>query len=442
MSHDVALIGAGPGGLFAAWKLSKSDLDVIVIDKGDKPKNREGGIHGIGGAGTFSDGKLNLTPKIGGNSSTFNRTDREVKEKIKEIDSIFSDLGVKENYSGNNGEQLKKLKKKASEYGLEFVVGKQRHVGTDILPSIMEEFYKRLKEAGIKFKLNTEVQEIDKSENKFILHTDEENIESDYLLAAPGRAGSYWFRNQAENLGIEYEYGPIDVGVRLEFPSEVYQEIKEVMYDAKLRLYTQTYDDLVRTFCTNPNGFISSEDYEGFKLVNGHSKENSGSENTNLALLSRLKLTNPVEDTTKYGRAIANLANTIGGGKPLIQRLKDLRKGRRSYWDRIENSTVTPTLKEVTPGDISLSLPERIVTNLLEGIEKLNQLIPGIGSGNTLVYAPEIKFYDTKYKVNKSLETSVSNLYVAGDASGHSRGIVFSGVTGILAAESIIKQEV
>ncbi|MBU1634035.1 FAD-dependent oxidoreductase, partial [bacterium] len=248
----------------------------------------------------------------------------------------------------------------------------------------------------------------------------------------------YWLREQAKKLNINNMYGPIDVGVRVEFPADIYAEIAKVMYDAKFRLYTKSYDDLVRTFCTNPNGFIVKEEYDDFVLVNGHAKWNSKTNNTNFALLSRVFLTDPVEDTTKYGRDIARLATTIGGGKPILQRLRDFVNGRRSTWDRIAKSAVTPTLTDVTPGDIAMAFPQRIVTNLMEGLSVLNHIISGLESNSTLLYAPEIKFYDTKYQVSSNLETNVKNFFVAGDASGHSRGIIYSAVTGILAAEGVL----
>ncbi len=209
------------------------------------------------------------------------------------------------------------------------------------------------------------------------------------------------------------------------------------MYDAKFRLRTETYDDMVRTFCTNPRGYVVKEPYEDFTLINGHAENSNESDVTNFALLSRIKLTDPVEDTTEYGRSIAKLANTLGGGKPIAQRLKDLEGGQRSTEKRIGRVPYNPTLKEYTPGDISMALPDRVTVNLTEGLDRLNNIIEGVTSGNTLLYAPEIKFYDTKYEVTRDLETALDGFYVAGDASGHSRGIVYSAITGMIAAEDI-----
>ncbi|MFP4082131.1 MAG: NAD(P)/FAD-dependent oxidoreductase [Candidatus Aminicenantes bacterium] len=436
-SYDVIILGAGPAGLFAAFELMDSDLDVLVIDKGKKPLNRDSRIFGVGGAGTFSDGKLNLTYKIGGDPTQLGRTSQDIQNRIERIDHIFTELGVREEYSGTKGPELGALGKKAARYGVEFVAGKQRHIGTDKLPHTMDRLYQRISENKIKFRLGTEVKTIDRKNSQFLLKTSTGTVRSRFLVAAPGRAGAYWLRNQAKRLGIAYEFGPIDVGVRLEFPAEIYEDVQHIMYDVKFRLFTPTYDDMVRTFCANPGGFVAVEEYGDLVLVNGHAAKKAKSKNTNLALLSRVELTDPVEDTTTYGRAIARLSNTIGGGKPLLQRLKDLKEGHRSTWERISHTSLSPTLSQATPGDVSMALPSRIVINVLEGIEKINYLLPGIDSENTLVYAPEIKFYDTKYKVNQNLEASLRNFYVAGDSSGYARGIVYSAVTGMIAAEGI-----
>jgi uncharacterized protein len=436
-SYDVVIIGAGPAGLFAAYTLKDSALKVLVIDRGSEPLNRKSRIYGVGGAGMYSDGKLNLTYAIGGDPSDLKRPDEDVQERIDKVDRIFTDLGVKQEYSGVDGSAIHSLRKKAASFGVEFVGGKQRHIGTDNLTKIMNKFYSYLLDNGIDFMLNTEIRSISKTKDGFFLKGEQDILSCTYIVVAPGRAGAYWLRNVAINLGVEFEYGPIDVGVRLEFPAEIYEDVKSIMYDAKFRLSSTTYDDWIRTFCANPEGFVTVEEYDGMVLVNGHAAKSSKSGNTNLALLSRVELTDPVEDTTAYGRAIVELSNTIGGGKPILQRLKDLKEGRRSTWERISRSSISPTLKEVTPGDISMAFPSRIVVNLLEAIEKINYLIPGIDSSSTFVYAPEVKFYDTKYKVSRNLETGLKKFYVAGDASGFARGIVYSAVTGMLAAEKI-----
>jgi hypothetical protein len=313
-------------------------------------------------------------------------------------------------------------------------------MGTSHVRQIIDRFYHHLLDQGIITSLENRVEHIERTKGRFLL-TGAEEIEARYLIAAPGRAGAYWLREEAGRLGITTEYGPIDVGVRVEFPEEIYAPIERVMYDAKLRVRTATYDDMVRTFCTNPRGFVVKETYDEFALVNGHAENEEKTENTNFALLSHIELTDPVEDTTEYGRAIAKLATTIGGGRPIIQRLKDLMNGRRSTAERLGRVTILPTLTDVTPGDISMALPDRVVVNLLEGLDKLDNIIPGLTADNTFLYAPEIKFYDTRYPVSPSMETVIPGFYVAGDASGHCRGIVYSAVSGMIAAQAIRKRE-
>lgn len=436
--YDVLIIGAGSAGLFAADRLAESGLKVLVVDRGAEPEKRRDMNFGVGGAGTFSDGKLNLTHRIGGDPDSFGRTAREVEDYIEKIDSVFTELGVRGGYSGTDGKSLQDLMRMAHSVGVDFIYAKQRHIGTDRLHVVTNHFYKRLMARGIKFRVNFQILSIKRKGDRFLLKNGNETLESRAVIAAPGRAGAYWLREQAKVLDIENMYGPIDVGIRVEFPADIYAEIAKVMYDAKFRLYTKSYDDLVRTFCTNPNGYIVKEEYDDFVLVNGHARRDSKTGNTNFALLSRVTLTDPVEDTTKYGRDIARLATTIGGGKPILQRLRDFVNGRRSTWDRIGKTAVSPTLTDVTPGDIAMAFPQRIVTNLMEGLSVLNHIISGLESNSTLLYAPEIKFYDTKYRVSANMETNVRNFFVAGDASGHSRGIIYSAVTGMLAAEGVI----
>ncbi len=436
---DVAIIGAGPAGLFAADILTGSGLTTVVIDRGPEAPRRTHIAFGVGGAGAFSDGKLNLTPKIGGDPESIGKTPEEIQKYIDRIDATFTRFGAPKKYSGEDAPALMALKKTASRYGIEFIPGRQRHMGTTPVRAVVERFWEYLRAQGIEASLENKIEHIERHGDRFILHGKEE-ISARYVIAAPGRAGAYWLREEALRLGIATEYGPIDVGVRVEFPAELYTPIERVMYDAKFRVRTATYDDMVRTFCTNPRGFVVQEKYAEFSLVNGHAENEVKTENTNFALLSHIELTNPVEDTTEYGRAIAKLATTIGGGRPIIQRLKDLNRGRRSTAARLRRVTITPTLTDATPGDISMALPDRVVINLREGLEQLNNIIPGLTADNTLLYAPEIKFYDTRYPVTHEMETEVPGFFVAGDASGHSRGIVYSAVTGMIAAAAIRKR--
>ena len=437
MDYDVAIIGAGSAGLFASLVLSEEGLRVVVLDRGLAPKERESIVYGVGGAGTFSDGKLNLTTKIGGDPASIGCSEDELLRLIAQVDDTFTRCGAPMNYSGEDSDALGRLYQSAAQAGIEFIAGRQRHIGTSRIREVIDALYHDLIERGIEFRLDCRVETIEEVDGGFRVGIAGGDVTARHVIAAPGRSGAYWLREVTRGLGVGPEFGPLDVGVRIEFPAEIYEPIESIMYDAKLRVRTTTYDDMVRTFCTNPRGFVVREDSDDFALVNGHAENKRKSKNTNFALLVHVELTDPVEDTTQYGRAIAELATTIGGGRPILQRLKDLQQGRRSTAERIRRVRISPTLGDYTPGDVSMALPQRIVVDLLESIERLDRILPGLASDGTLIYAPEIKFYDTRYNVGTGMETALPGFYVAGDASGHSRGIVFAAVTGILAARKI-----
>ena len=450
VSCDVAIIGAGPAGLFAAYELaSNSDASIIVVDKGKDIRKRKCPLShftkclkcepcnilcGLGGAGGLSDGKLNLRADIGGNLKEFTK---DADELIKEIDEIFLRHGAPPKLYG---ESLSAIEKKASQHGIKFIPIPQRHIGSDLLPDVISSFKRELESLGVKFLLEKEVEEIERKERSYKLIGRDFTINAKYVLAAVGRSGADWLARQAEKFGIKTRYAPIDIGVRVEVPSVIMEDIVEKAWDPKFHMYTPTYDDFVRTFCTCPNGFVVMEDYGDYVSVNGHSSMHEKSENTNFALLVNISLTEPVENTTAYGAAIAKMATTIGGKMPILQRLGDLKAGRRSTWQRIEKSYVEPTLRNATPGDISMALPHRVVTDIIEGLDMLSKVIPGVAEDSTLLYAPEIKFYSMRFVVTKNMETTLRNFFVAGDGAGLSRGIVASAATGIIAARGILKK--
>ena len=447
--YKVVIIGAGPAGLFAASELAENGInDVLVIEKGKDVDKRKCPIKqytkcmkcrpcnilcGVGGAGCLSDGKLNLRADIGGNLNEFSE---HADELIKKIDDKFLKHGAPKKLYGKN---LKELEKISSQYGIRFIPIPQRHIGSDKLPSLISSFKKELEAEGIKFYLEREAKEIEKNKN-FIIHLEGEKIECSYLIVATGRSGAEWLSMQANKLEIKTRYAPVDIGVRVEVPSVVMEDVVEKAWDPKFHIYSNTYDDFIRTFCTCPNGFVVMEDYGKYISVNGHSLINEKSENTNFAFLVRISLTQPVENTTAYGMAIASMATVIGGKKPILQRLGDLKAGRRSTWERIGKSYVEPSLKNATPGDISMALPHRIVTDIIEGLDRLAKVIPGVAEDSTLLYAPEIKFYSMRFEVSKNMETNLKNFFVAGDGAGLARGIVASAATGILAARGIIEK--
>lgn len=421
----VLIVGAGPAGLFAAQQLADS-CDVTIIEQKSY----------IGGSGLYSDGKMNFHPKIGGDLLEF-LSEEDALKILEEIKQTFKGYGMKE--VGNDWEKLVELERRATTAGIKFIPIRQNHIGSDYLPKVMNNFKIDLEKKGVKFKLNTKVLDLN-SNGKITAKTDKGNEEADYAILAPGRVGFLWLTEMAKKLDLKMHYNPVDIGVRVEVLNDVMKEIVHdyQCWDPKFHIRTQHYDDDVRTFCVCPYGFVVKEFYEKEIFgVNGHSMKDKKSNNCNFALLVKTKLTQPLENTTEYGRSIAKQTNTLGGGQPIIQRLRDLRMSIRSTWERIGKSYVEPTLKDVIPGDISMAYPYRIVTDILESLDRLEKVIPGVGSDSTLLYAPEIKFYAMRIETNKLLQTEVPNIFVAGDGAGVSRGITLAAATGIIAANGI-----
>ncbi|RLF65887.1 MAG: FAD-dependent oxidoreductase [Thermoplasmata archaeon] len=453
-TYDVTIVGAGPAGLFSAYEIaSRSDLKVLIIDEGPDITQRNCPmltghpcmnckpctiLSGVGGAGGLSDGTMNLHPQIGGDLIELLKDIKSAWDLIRYVDYIF----VKHDAPNKIYKLSKELEeywvRKAASAGIKFVPIVQRHIGSDNTKIVIKKLKETLERLGVRFLLNTKVKHIKKYG---IITEDGKEVSSRYLIIAPGRSGAKWFDEEAKRLGINVRHGPIDVGVRVEVPAIIMDPITSVNHDPKFHIYTKTYDDFVRTFCTNDRGFVVPEYYNGFVGVNGHSMHNRKSENTNFALLVRIEFTEPVENTTQYGIAIARMATLLGGGKPLIQRFSDLIAGRRSTWQRIKRSIVTPTLQDVTPGDIAMALPHRIVTDIIEGLERLDKILPGVSSDSTLLYAPEIKFYAMKVQTNDILETNIENIFVAGDGAGITRGLVTAAATGVIAGRGVLVKE-
>ena len=425
----VICVGAGPASLFAAMEIA-GKYDVTVLEESEH----------VGGSGLYSDGKLNFHPQIGGDLSEFLELS-DAWGVIDQVRGVFSNLGVETAKDNDKGQAS--LETKAAKAGIRFIKINQSHIGSDRLPVVMSDMRKRLEEKGVAFKLQSKVNNINNSGGKVIVETSKDTYECDAVLLAPGRKGSRWLAEICEKLGISMSHNPIDVGVRVEVPNEVFDEIINDLkiWDPKFHIYTKSYDDFTRTFCVCPGGFVVKEHYEdGLFGVNGHSMSEITSPNTNFSLITTVKLTHPIENSTEYGRRVAQLTNTLGGHMPILQRLGDLVSHRRSTWDRIKRSYVQPTLTEVTPGDISMAYPSRIIADILESLEALDRVIPGINSSSTLLYAPEIKFYSMRIQTNKELQTKEPNIFVAGDGAGLSRGIVGAAATGIIAAYGILRQ--
>lgn len=446
-NYDVVIIGAGPSGLFAAEKLSHENYSVLVIDKKRIP----------GGAGTLTDAKAIFHPLVGRELDELKITEERSKELDTTIENYFLSLGIDPTkLSDANTQEGRDLAKRAAEHNLEFILSKTRHIGTDKAPEIMRRFKQRLEDNGVDFLMQTGVSEIKNNGNFTVVLEDGNIINSEYLMVGPGRGNSGWFREQADKLGIEYKPGPVQMGARVELPKKTMDPVTDISYDAKFYFRSLSHNDKVRTFCVNPGGKVALEsnqdsikiDGKTYQLVNGHSKSDNGTSNTNLAILVSLPLTEPETDPKEYlKRAIKNTYEN-GGGKPIAQRWGDLIRGSRSkpntfnsYERGFDRLIPTLNIKKFTPGDLSLAYAERFYSGIVEMVEQLDHIIPGFGHPSTILYIPEVKFCDTVYTTRgNTLESSIDNLYVMGDGAGKSRGIVGAGLTGILAAESIINK--
>ncbi len=443
-SYDVLIVGAGPAGMFAAYELiNKSpNLKIALLDRGNRIEKRKKNevMCGFGGAGTFSDGKLHYTPILSHQKALSVISESKYKKIIDEVDEIYTQFGVDSEYYPKDMSVADEIVQLCERNDIRIFVRRMRHVGTDKLFDVMLSFQNYLEEKGVEIIGNAEVKDVivEKGTAKGVELVNGKTLKASKVLVATGRVGALWLQRVCKKNGINVFFDKVEVGVRYEFPSSIMKDFEENMYESIYEVRTKTFDDVVRTFCPCPNGKVAMEDYQGYVCVNGHSNSDHQSANSNFAFVTEIELTEPQDNTTEYAQAIAGLANTIGGGKPIIQRLADLRMGRRSTWNRIEKSFLEPTLKDVTPGDISMALPHRVVTNIIEGLDKLASIAPGINNGANFLYAPEVKYRGSKVLTDKNLETSVKGLFVAGDAAGLSGNIIGAACTGIMAARGMM----
>lgn len=460
MKYDVIIIGAGPSGIFCAYELKKQnkDLKVLIIEKGRSiekrvcPKRKTlkcvncnpcSITTGFAGAGAFSDGKLSLSPDVGGNLPEILGYS-QTQELIKETDNIYLNFGADTKIYGVDKEkEIEEIRRKAIGANLKLIECPIRHLGTEEGYKIYSKIQMYLLSQGVEILFNTMVKNLIISEGKVEgVVTDKDEYYANEVVSAVGREGAEWFYNKCEEHNIETEVGTVDVGVRVEVRDEVMEELNKNLYEAKLVYHTPTFDDKVRTFCSNPSGEVATEYYDnGLAVVNGHaykSKEYK-THNTNFALLVSKKFTKPFKSPIEYGKKIAELSNMLCDGKILVQSYGDFKRGRRTTEERLCRNNLIPTLKDAVPGDLSLVFPHRIMVDISEMIEALDKVTPGIASDETLLYGVEVKFYSNKVLVNKDFETNIKGLRAIGDGASVTRGLMQASANGISVARSILK---
>lgn len=461
--YDVVIVGAGPAGLFCAYELieNNSKLKIALIDKGVRAENRlcpmkiNGGkcmncqpckiLSGFGGAGTFSDGKLNFIPKLGKSDLFKYMSQSEAYKLIDDTESIFTHFKMDSEIYPSNMDEAKKISKEVAKNGGRLLLIKQKHLGSDKLPNYIKGFTDYLEKKGVDILPGcdvTDIKSISKSEHEVIYENNKKEftVKTKKVVVGPGRTGAKWIQELADKYSIPYTSQSIEIGVRVEVRKEILEDITNVIYDPTIFIKTDTYTDEIRTFCTNPGGFVAKENYYGFICVNGHSLKDIKSNNSNFAFISKVGLTEPATNTRLYGESIARIANVLGNGKPIIQTLRDFKKGRRSEWKRIDKGFIEPTLKDCVAGDLALILPHRIITNILEGLEKLDKIIPGVNNDETLLYGPEIKFFSNEITTDNKFKLEKYDIYFVGDGAGKAGNIVTAAATGLVAARDILEK--
>ena len=453
--YNVAIVGAGPAGIFAALELMKlkPDWKVVLIEKGQKIEKRKcllregyekcpnckkcGLLCGWGGAGAFSDGKLTLTPDVGGHLLDYMSREK-VEDLIKYSDELYLKFGATEEVFGTDLNTFRELEREAALAELKLVYSPVRHLGTerslDVLKNMQDYLDDRI---TIRNDVSARNLIVECEQVKGLILDNGEEVRAEYTIIAPGREGADWLTKEFSQNKIGMVNNAVDVGVRVELPAPVFEPITSKLYESKLIYHSPTFGDEVRTFCMNPNGEVVQENYNGIATVNGHSYAEKTTNNTNFELLVSERFTEPFKEPIQYGQHIASLANMLAGGI-LVQRFGDLLDGRRSTPERIKASILTPTLTCATPGDLSLVIPYRQMTSIIEMLYALDKIAPGTASRYTLLYGIEVKFYSARVKLTNELETEgVKNLFAIGDGAGVTRGLIQASASGVHAARVI-----
>ena len=452
MKYDVLIVGAGPGGIFAAYELMNNDPEkkIAVFEAGHPlekrkcpidGKNIKSCIHckscaimnGFGGAGAFSDGKYNITNEFGGNLYEY-VGEQEAIDLMEYVDEINCKMGGEKTRLYANSDAA--IAKKCLQNDLHLLKAKVRHLGTDINYVVLENLYNELKDKA-EFHFFKHIDMVNKIEDGYEVVCGDETYTSTQCIISTGRSGSKWMESVCSNLGIETKSDRVDIGVRVELNADTFSELTDSLYESKIVYRSKKYQDRVRTFCMNPRGVVVNENTNGIITVNGHSYEDpeKQTENTNFALLVAKHFSEPFKDSNGYGESIARLSNMLGGGV-IVQRFGDLIRGRRSTQSRIDEAFITPTLS-ATPGDLSLVLPKRILDGIIEMIYALDKIAPGTANEDTLLYGVEVKFYNMEVAVDEHLQTRYPGLYVIGDGSGITHSLSHASASGVAVARRI-----
>lgn len=442
MDYDVIVIGAGPAGIFTALTLCDAGVGpVLLLEQGKdlhqrSRKNPGDMLCGWGGAGAYSDGKLTLSPEVGGFLADY--LDRnDLFQLLRQADDLYVSHGAPEELFGEEAREMRDLTDRARLAELDLIPSKIRHIGTDNCPVVLDRFREALLDK-VELRTDSRVHRLlaEGGRIRGVELDDGRIITARFVVAAPGRSGARWMKKEADALGLTTRASPVDIGVRVELPAAVLKDITDRIYESKLIYYSKTFDDKVRTFCMNPYGEVVIEKSGEAVTVNGHSHTQKRSENTNFAILVSSAFTEPFDDPIAYGLYIARLANLLTSGA-IVQRLGDLLAGRRSTQARIDRCLTRPTLTDAVPGDLSFVFPYRHLVSIIEMLQALEKLAPGVNSRHTLLYGVEVKFYSNRIHVSGEMETEVENLFAVGDGAGITRGLLQASASGILAARAV-----
>ena len=461
MNYDIIIVGAGPAGIFTALELIRcgSKKKILMLEKGlpiekrrcPKLKTREcvrckPHCHittGFSGAGAFSDGKLSLSYEVGGELPELIGWER-AQELIDYTDKIYLGFGADEHVEGVSGDPyIKEIRRRAISAGLKLVDCPIRHLGTEKAQDIYQAIENYLGEHGVDMRFETNCSDIIVKDGKCIgVVTDECEFFGKEIVIATGRRGADWLEKVCSSHGVEHRPGTVDIGVRVEVRNEVMEEVNRVLYESKLIGYPRPFKNKVRTFCQNPGGFVSQENYDNnLAVVNGHSYKEQKSQNTNLAILCSHNFSVPFNQPIAYAQKVGELTNMLANGHILVQRFGDILDGKRTWEKELAQSNVRPTLPDAVAGDITAAMPYRAMTNIVGFIQAVDVVVPGFASNETLLYSPELKFYSNRVKMDKNLETSLPGLHCLGDSSGWTRGLMMASVMGVLMGRRLSEEE-